>query len=185
MIADYTPQKDLAGVIDAWFSGCLLYIMLVHYNNHMQAIDFTLPDENGVDRSLSEYKGKWLVLYFYPKDDTPGCTKEACSLRDILGELQAMGVTVVGVSKDSVESHKKFHDKYQLNFPLLSDESVETIAAYGAWGKKKFLGKEYEGVFRKTYLIDPEGEVQKIYESVNPFDHASEIVRDLEALLHP
>ncbi|OGG29305.1 thiol peroxidase [Candidatus Gottesmanbacteria bacterium RIFCSPLOWO2_01_FULL_46_9] len=148
----------------------------------MIAEDFVLPDESGADRSLSDYMGKWVVLYFYPKDDTPGCTKEACSLRDAQGELQALGVQVLGVSKDSVSSHKQFHDKYQLNFPLLSDESKEVIIAYGAWGKKKFLGKEYDGTIRKTYLIDDQGEIRKVYESVNPFDHAAEILRDLKTL---
>lgn len=148
----------------------------------MKATEFSLPDENGVVHTLSEYKGKWIVLYFYPKDDTPGCTKEACSFRDIVGDLQQMGVVVIGVSKDSVDSHKKFHDKHQLNFTLLSDESLSMIKEYGAWGRKKFLGKEYDGMLRITYIIDDTGEVRKAYDSVNPFDHAPEIIRDLKTL---
>src|SRR5258706_7110268 len=106
----------------------------------MVAKDFTLADQNGVMHSLHDYKGKWVVLYFYPKDDTPGCTKEACNFRDATGELQKRGVVILGVSKDSVASHKKFSEKYHLNIPILSDESKEVIIAYEAWGKKKFMG---------------------------------------------
>ncbi len=148
----------------------------------MKAKDFTLPDENGKNHTLHEFRGRWLVLYFYPKDDTPGCTMEACTLRDKLGELEALNVAIVGVSKDSVASHKKFKEKYHLNFSLLSDESKEMIMAYDAWGKKKFLGKEFEGTLRKTYLIDGEGEIRKIYDNVNPVNHAGEILRDLQLL---
>jgi len=123
------------------------------------------------------------VLYFYPKDDTPGCTKEACNFRDNLSRLTDMGVVVLGVSKDSVVSHKKFHNKYHLTFPLLSDEKREVITAYHAWGKKSFLEKEYEGILRTTYLIDPQGEIKKVYEKVNPSEHVEEILLDLSSLL--
>ncbi|HKZ34904.1 MAG TPA: peroxiredoxin, partial [Patescibacteria group bacterium] len=106
----------------------------------MKAKDFNLPDENGKYHSLSDYLGKWVVLYFYPKDDTPGCTKEACSFRDHFAELKKYGVVILGISKDSIASHKKFSEKYHLPFPLLSDETKETLKAYGVWGVKKFMG---------------------------------------------
>lgn len=143
--------------------------------------DFSLPDQEGKIHSLRDYLGKWVVLYFYPRDDTPGCTKEACEFRDSFKELQNLGVVILGVSKDTVVSHMKFAEKYQLNFTLLSDESKEVITAYGAWGKKKFLGKEYFGIIRKTYLISPDGNVAKVYEKVNPLTHAEEILKDVQS----
>ena len=146
----------------------------------MKATDFTLLDQNGKEHSLSDHKGKWVVLYFYPKDDTPGCTKEACSFRDSFRELQKMGVQILGISKDSVASHKKFAEKYNLNFPILSDESKEIVKAYKSWGKKKFMGREFEGTIRNTYLINPTGEIVKFYEKVNPLTHASEIISDIK-----
>jgi len=146
----------------------------------MKATDFTLLDQNSKEHSLSDHKGKWVVLYFYPKDDTPGCTKEACSFRDSFRELQKMGVQILGISKDSVASHKKFAEKYNLNFPILSDESKEIIKAYKSWGKKKFMGREFEGTIRNTYLINPTGEIVKFYEKVNPLTHASEIISDIK-----
>lgn len=145
--------------------------------------DFELADQNGEIHKLSDYKGKWVVLYFYPKDDTPGCTKEACNFRDSFREIQKMGVQILGISKDSVKSHKKFAEKYNLNFPILSDESLSVIKAYDAWGEKKFWGKTYEGIFRITYLINPKGEIYKKYEKVNPLTHASEIIRDLKSVI--
>lgn len=146
----------------------------------MKAKDFKLSDENGEYHTLADYAGKWLVLYFYPKDDTPGCTAEACSLRDKLTELQSFGAEVVGVSNDSVESHRKFQEKYHLNFHLLSDESKTTIIAYDAWGKRTFFGKTFEGTARKTYLIDRSGEIRKVYTNVMPVNHAAEILRDIK-----
>ena len=146
----------------------------------MKAKDFTLSDQDGRKHSLSDYKGKWVVLYFYPKDDTPGCTKEACTFRDSFDELQKMGVQILGISKDSVSSHKKFAEKYNLNFPILSDEGKEVIKAYKSWGKKKFMGREFEGTIRNTYLIDPKGEVVKFYEKVSALTHASEITSDIK-----
>jgi len=148
----------------------------------MKAQEFSLPDQDGVTHKLSDYIGKWVVVYFYPKDDTPGCTKEACSFRDAFEDLKKLGVVILGISKDSVASHKKFAQKYHLNFPILSDESKQTIIAYKAWGKKKFLGRVFEGVLRKTYLVDPKGEVKKVYEKVNPFLHAGEILKDLQGV---
>lgn len=148
----------------------------------MKAKDFKLPDQDGKMHSLSQYLGQWVVLYFYPRDDTPGCTKEACNFRDSIHELEKLGVVILGVSKDSVVSHKKFSEKYHLNFPLLSDENKEVLKLYKVWGKKKFMGREYEGIFRMTYLIDPKGEIKKVYEKVNPTIHAGEILKDLQIL---
>jgi len=151
-------------------------------NPGSQALDFSLPDQNGKLHTLKQYHGKWVVLYFYPKDDTPGCTKEACNFRDSFHELEKVGAIILGVSKDSVVSHKKFAEKYQLTFPLLSDENKEVITVYGAWGKKKFMGREYEGIIRMTYLIDPFGKIVKVYEKVNPLTHAHEIIQSLNNL---
>lgn len=139
---------------------------------------FSLPDQTGAVRTLSEFTGRWLVLYFYPKDDTPGCTAEACSFRDGYAQLAEQGIQVAGVSRDSVKSHARFADKYHLTFPLLSDESGEVIKAYGAWGLKKFMGREFEGILRQTFLINPEGRIAKHYPKVTPKDHAAQILRD-------
>lgn len=147
----------------------------------MKAADFTLPDQNGTVHTLSQYKGKWVILYFYPKDDTPGCTKEACSFRDNIAQFQKLGVVILGVSKDSVKSHKKFEEKYHLPFPLLSDEEKVVHKAYNAWGMKKFMGREFEGTLRNTYLINPDGDIHKTYERVNPLVHAGQILADLRA----
>jgi peroxiredoxin Q/BCP len=147
-----------------------------------KAYDFTLLDQDGIERSLHDYSGKWVVLYFYPKDDTPGCTTEACNFRDSFHELEAKGVVVIGISKDSVASHKKFADKYGLKFPLLSDPDHAVIEKYSAWGEKKFMGKVFLGILRMTYLIGPAGNIIKTYEKVNPTVHASEILSDLKEL---
>ncbi len=141
---------------------------------------FSLPaTREGERMSLESFKGKWLVLYFYPKDDTPGCTTEACSLRDARDDLTDLGAEVVGISKDEPESHHKFKLKFNLNFTLLSDESGRTIEAYGAWGPKMF-GKV--GIQRKTFLIDPQGIVQKVYGRVTPEGHGNKVVEDLREL---
>ncbi|MBP9669889.1 thioredoxin-dependent thiol peroxidase [Candidatus Woesebacteria bacterium] len=147
-----------------------------------KAYDFSLQDQDGVTRSLQDYVGKWVVLYFYPKDDTPGCTTEACNFRDSFHELEKLGVTIIGISKDSVASHKKFAQKYSLTFPLLSDSDHSVIEEYSAWGEKKFMGKVFLGILRMTYLIDPAGNIVKTYEKVNPTVHASEILSDLKEL---
>lgn len=142
------------------------------------APDFTLSDENGEQKSLSDYKGKWLVLYFYPKDDTPGCTVEACSLRDARDNLAALGADVVGISKDDATSHEKFKAKHSLNFNLLTDPDGSVLEAYGAWGKKMF-GKE--GILRKTFLIDPEGTVVKVWGKVTPLGHGEQVLAELRS----
>jgi peroxiredoxin Q/BCP len=143
------------------------------------APSFTLSDSEGVTRSLKDFAGKWLVLYFYPKDDTPGCTAEACSLRDARDDIAALGAEVVGISRDDASSHEKFKAKHSLNFTLLSDPDMKTITAYGAWGKKMF-GKE--GVLRKTFIIDPGGVVVKAYGRVTPVGHGEQIVVELRRL---
>lgn len=135
--------------------------------------------QTGESRSLSDYKGKRLILYFYPKDDTPGCTKEACSLRDGYSELKDMGFEILGVSPDKEAKHQKFIDKYELPFDLLADQETETLQAYDAWGPKKFMGKSYVGVLRKTFLIDADGNIEKIFEKVRTKDHADQILEYL------
>ncbi|WP_135256611.1 thioredoxin-dependent thiol peroxidase [Thermus caldilimi] len=146
------------------------------------APDFALPDQEGRIHRLSDYRGKWVVLYFYPKDDTPGCTKEACGFRDRMGDLQELGAVVLGVSADDISSHKRFAEKYGLNFPLLADPERGVILAYGAWGKKNLYGKEYEGVLRQTFLIDPEGRIAQVWRKVSPEGHAEEVAEALRAL---
>jgi peroxiredoxin Q/BCP len=148
-----------------------------------QAPDFALSDQDGNVKTLANYAGKWLVLYFYPKDDTPGCTKEACNFRDERDAIAEFGnADVVGISKDSVRSHKKFIDKYKLNFTLLSDPDHVTMEAYGTWAQKKFMGREYMGTNRDTFLISPDGKIAKEYRGVDPKTHAAEIIADLKAL---
>ncbi len=148
--------------------------------NIMNAPAFSLQDQNSKLHALSDYAGKWVIVYFYPKDDTPGCTKEACSFQDHGAELAKRGVVILGISKDTVASHKKFAVKYNLTFPLLADPEHTVIEAFGAWGVKKFMGREFVGTRRNTYLINPTGEIVKTYEGVNPLTHAKEILADLD-----
>ena len=132
-------------------------------------------DQNGKEVSLANFKGKKLVLYFYPKDDTPGCTAEACNLRDNYSELLDKGYNVVGVSADDEKSHQKFSAKYELPFSLVSDTEKKIIRDYGAWGEKKMYGKSYEGIIRKTFVISEEGKIEKIIEKVKTDDHSRQI----------
>lgn len=145
----------------------------------MHAPDFSLPDQSGSILSLSESAGTWRIVYFYPKDDTPGCTTEACNFRDSMKILKEKGIIVYGISKDGTKSHKKFADKFSLNFPLLSDPTHETIEKYGAWKPKKFMGREYLGIVRKTFLINPDGEIIKEYEGMKLESHAQDILKDI------
>ena len=146
------------------------------------APDFKLLDQDGIERSFSQYtkQNKKVLIYFYPKDDTPGCTTEACNFRDSSSELEKCGLVILGVSKDSIKSHKKFAEKYNLNFPILSDESTEMIKSYNAWAPKKFMGREFLGVLRKSILIDANGKIEKIYESVKPAEHTKEVMGDVK-----
>jgi peroxiredoxin Q/BCP len=152
---------------------------MTHLKMGEPAPDFQLPDENGTLRSLKEFSGRDLVLYFYPKDDTPGCTTEACNFRDDYSRYQAAGISVVGISADSVASHLKFKGKYALSFPLLADAGHQVCELYGVWGRKKMMGREYDGIFRTTFLIAPDGKIKRIYENVKPAEHSQEILSAL------
>ncbi len=150
------------------------------------APDFTLPDQDGKNHTLSHHRGQWVLLYFYPKDDTPGCTKEACAIRDNFPDFGKLNVKVFGVSVDSVLSHKRFSEKYKLPFTLLADPEKKVVNLYGVWGRKKFMGREYDGTLRTSFLVDPKGKISKIYENVRPEAHAEEVLGDLFARLgHP
>ena len=138
---------------------------------------FKTTDENGETVSLKDLRGQKVVLYFYPKDDTPGCTKEACSFRDAFSKFKKQDITVLGVSPDKEASHQKFVTKYKLPFTLLADTDHSIADAYGVWGEKKFMGRTYMGVHRTTFLIDEKGKIKKIFEKVKPEDHASEVLK--------
>jgi peroxiredoxin Q/BCP len=145
-----------------------------------KAPQFKLLDQDGNEHELKNYLGKKVLLYFYPKDDTPGCTTEACNFRDGYEEFTKMGLVILGVSKDAVKSHKKFAEKYKLPFPLLADTEHEVAEKYGVWKLKKFMGREYMGMERSSFLIDEEGNIAKIYETVKPDNHASEVKGDVK-----
>lgn len=142
-----------------------------------QAPPFTLPDQSGTDRDLSDYRGRWVVLYFYPRDDTPGCTTEACEFTAAIEEFRDLEAVVLGCSPDPPESHQAFAAKHDLDLVLLSDEDHEVLSAYGAWGKKKMYGREFDGVIRSTFLVDPEGRIAHRWQRVRAKGHA-ERVRD-------
>ncbi len=144
-----------------------------------QAPEFTLLDENGKPRSLAEFRGTPVVLYFYPKDDTPGCTTEACNFRDDYAEYTKAGVVILGVSPDSPKAHTKFKAKYSLPFTLLADTEHKVCELYGVWGRKKFMGKEYDGVFRTTFVINADGLIVKVFENVKPDGHSKEVLAAL------
>lgn len=144
------------------------------------APDFVLPDETGAERKLSDYQGSPVVLYFYPKDDTPGCTTEACNFRDDYSAYQEAGVMILGVSPDTPQKHTKFKEKYDLPFTLLSDVDHQVCELYGVWGRKKFRGREYDGVLRTTFLIDAQGQILKVFEKVRPADHSAEVLEALK-----
>ncbi len=146
------------------------------------APDFTLPDAEGTPYSLANLKGKRVVLYFYPRDNTPGCTKEACGFRDNYETYQGKDVVVLGVSTDDAKAHTKFIQKYNLPFPLLIDGGGEVAAKYGSYGLKKFMGKEFMGIFRSTFVIGPDGKLEKIYRKVKAETHAETVLADLETL---
>jgi peroxiredoxin Q/BCP len=145
------------------------------------APEFSLPDENEQVHHLNDYRGQTVLLYFYPKDDTPGCTTEACNFRDDYSAYVEAGVVILGVSPDSPKKHTKFKAKYELPFTLLADTDHQVCERYGVWGQKKFMGREYEGVHRTTFLIGPDGAIQKVFENVKPANHSAEILSVLKS----
>lgn len=147
------------------------------------APDFSLPDGDGTVVSLKDLRGKWIVLYFYPRDNTPGCTKEACSFRDSYPDYQGQNVVVLGVSTDDAKAHTKFSTKFNLPFPLLTDAEGTVATAYDSYGLKKFMGKEYVGISRNTFVIDPDGKIAKVYLKVKPDNHAASVLADLAGLM--
>jgi thioredoxin-dependent peroxiredoxin len=153
-------------------------------NINDSAPGFSLRDQDGNLVSLGDFRGKWVVVYFYPKDDTPGCTEEACSFRDAKSALDRAGIVVLGISKDTVTSHKKFADKYNLNFRILSDPETKVIQAYGAWQEKSMYGKKYMGIQRMTYVINPIGLVEAVFPKVTPKGHEADILTAVEVGQH-
>jgi len=143
------------------------------------APEFEMLDDTDVKRKLSDYRGRKVILYFYPADDTPGCTKEACNFRDDYSAYEKAGVVILGVSPDDVKSHVKFKQKFNLPFPLLADDEHKICDAYGVWGPKKYLGKSYDGVLRTTFLIDENGNILKVFENVRPSEHSTEVLSAL------
>lgn len=143
---------------------------------------FTLSDQHGKKHSLSDYMGKWIILYFYPKDMTPGCTVEACNFRDEFPNFQNLNTIILGISKDSVERHAKFAEKYNLTFPLLSDADGKVCDTFGVWKEKSRYGRTFLGINRSTFLIDPQGKIARIYPKVNVKEHAAELLNDLQTL---
>ena len=146
---------------------------------NIPAPDFTLPADDGREVSLDDYRGQKVVLYFYPKDDTPGCTTEACGFRDDYSDILAAGAAVLGVSPDPVKSHVKFKTKFSLPFALLSDPDHRVAEMYGAWGQKKMYGKDYEGILRTTYIIDENGTITHVFPNVKVKEHSQEVVAAL------
>lgn len=146
------------------------------------APEFNLLDDTNTPRRLADFRGQSVILYFYPADDTPGCTREACNFRDDYSAYQTAGVTILGVSPDSVKSHVKFKNKFQLPFPLLADEDHKVCDLYEVWGPKQFMGKAYEGVLRTTFLIDPQGNIARVFDNVRPAEHSEQVLEALKAI---
>lgn len=142
-----------------------------------------LKDQHGISHEVADYRGKWILLYFYPKDDSPGCTIEACSIRDRWDEFKKHNCVVLGVSIDTSRSHEKFVQKFSLPFTLLADDQKELVQKYDVWGEKEFMGRQYMGTLRTSFLIDPEGKIRKIYEEVRPKTHIAEVLRDLKVFV--
>jgi peroxiredoxin Q/BCP len=149
---------------------------MTHLKEGDKAPDFEANDQNGNKIKLSDYQGKKVVLYFYPKDNTPGCTAQACNLRDNYSELQSAGYEVIGVSADSEKKHQNFIDKYELPFTLIADTDRKVIEAYGVWGRKKFMGREYDGIHRETFVINEKGVIEQVIEKVKTKDATAQIL---------
>lgn len=146
-----------------------------------KAPEFELMDNEGNPHKLSDYHGQTIVVYFYPRDNTPGCTKEACSFRDAYADFRKEGVEIIGISPDSEQSHSKFIEKFELPFTLLSDPDHQVCEAFGVWGLKKMAGREYEGVYRTTFVIGPDGVIKHVFENVKPADHSQEVLAEVLA----
>lgn len=164
----------------SWNFRVWYYVNMMKVKENQKAPAFSLLDQEGKVHRLADHKGEWVLVYFYPKDDTPGCTKEACMIRDNFPAFKKLKVKVFGVSVDSVSKHAKFAEKYKLPFTLLADEKKEVVEKYGVWAKKKFMGREYMGTIRTSFLIDPDGRIAKIYENVKPETHAEDVLRDIK-----
>ena len=147
-----------------------------------KAPSFSMLDQSEEKHTLKQYAGEWILIYFYPKDDTPGCTKEACTIAEVYNDFERLGVKVLGVSKDSPRSHQKFAEKYNLPFTLLSDPEMQMIVKYGALKEKKMFGRAVRGTHRISYLIDPDGKIAKIYPTVDPASHAAQLLQDIKEL---
>lgn len=146
------------------------------------APDFTLADQDGQTHTLADSRGHWVLVYFYPRDDTPGCTKEACAIRDNFPEFKTLEAKVFGISTDTVQDHRKFADKYELPFTLLADDDKAVVRQYEVWGEKKAFGRTFEGTKRMSYLIDAQGNIAKIYKKVDPKKHAEQVLEDIREL---
>ena len=144
--------------------------------------NFSLADQNGQVHNINDYRGRWVIIYFYPKDLTPGCTTEACNFQDALPDFTSIDAVIFGISKDSVDKHKKFADKYNLHFNLLSDENSDVCEQFGVWQKKSMYGKEYMGIVRSTFIVNPDGKIVKVYPKVKVNEHHTEILNDLKEL---
>lgn len=148
----------------------------------VESPDFSLPDQENRKVSLSDFKGQWVIVYFYPKAMTPGCTTETCNFQEALPDFNKIDAVVVGISKDSVDKQKKFAEKYNIDFPLLSDAESDVCEQFGVWQKKSMYGKEYMGIVRSTFIIDPDGKIAKVYPKVKVKEHHQEVLEDLKAL---
>ncbi len=153
---------------------------MTHLEEGQKAPEINATDQNGEPLKLSDYRGQKVVLYFYPKDNTPGCTAEACNFRDNYQTLKEKGFSIIGVSADSAKKHQNFINKYELPFPLIPDENREVIEAYGVWGKKKFMGREFDGIHRETFVIDEDGKIAKIYKKVKTKEATEQILKDFD-----
>ena len=149
---------------------------------NIKAPDFTLPSTNGENQKLKDLLGKYVVIYFYPKDDTPGCTIETNDFNKLLPKFKKLNCEIFGISKDSIKSHDKFREKFKIKFDLLSDEEIKVLKKYKVWGKKKFMGREFMGIIRSTILIDKKGKVIKVWDNVKVKDHAKEVLETLKSL---
>ena len=147
-----------------------------------KAPDFTLPSTNGENQKLKDLLGKYVVIYFYPKDDTPGCTIETNDFNKLLPKFKKLNCEIFGISKDTIKSHDKFREKFKIKFDLLSDEEIKVLKKYKVWGKKKFMGREFMGIIRSTFLIDIKGQIVKVWDNVKVKDHAKEVLETLKSL---